>query len=159
MNTEACAYPFLYEDEHLADYEIETDLLCSYLGMCYSLKNDKIFYDLMTIAYELNGSVRGKNTIDDKKLEKWLNIYEDLKKYEVKFFIYPQGTEISSMLHICRSHCKKCIRTLFFVSKEIEVDKNIFELLNILSNLLFLLALKYNREQNIAEIEFISNNY
>ena len=66
---------------------------------------------------------------------------------------------IASYLHVLRSECKNIVRWIVKIQKEKEVDKNIYELFNLLSNLFFVMALYENKNENTEELIFQSLSY
>jgi len=65
-------YPFIYEDSSLCDYEIETDSLCSQIGLAIELLPvESTLRDplrtLQELVYHQNGSLRGKQAITPGK--------------------------------------------------------------------------------------------
>ena len=156
-----CAYSFLDEVSSQCDYEIATDLLASLLGLAMHYikhidKEDLLF--LCETIYHANGSIRGKNAIDEERFKKVEALY---KKYEVlyKEFYLPVGCIGASYLHVLRSECKNIVRWIVKIQKEKEVDKNIYELFNLLSNLFFVMALYENKNENTEELIFQSLSY
>ena len=156
-----CAYSFLDEVSSQYDYEIATDRLASFLGLAMHYikhidKEDLLF--LCETIYHANGSIRGKNAIDEERFKKVEALY---KKYEVlyKEFYLPVGCIGASYLHVLRSECKNIVRWIVKIQKEKEVDKNIYELFNLLSNLFFVMALYENKNENTEELIFQSLSY
>lgn len=68
-----CAYSFLKEGSNQCDYEIMTDRLASLLGLSMHyikhIDQEELLFLCETI-YHANGSIRGKNAIDDKRFQK-----------------------------------------------------------------------------------------
>lgn len=156
-----CAYSFLDEVSNQCDYEIATDRLASFLGLAMHYikhieKEDLLF--LCETIYHANGSIRGKNAIDENRFKKVEAIY---KKYETTYkeFYLPVGCIGASYLHVLRSECKNIVRWIVKIQKEKEVDKNIYELFNLLSNLFFVMTLYENKKENTEEIIFHSLSY
>ena len=156
-----CAYSFLDEVSSQCDYEIATDRLASFLGLAMHYikhidKEDLLF--LCETIYHANGSIRGKNAIDEERFKIVEALY---KKYEVlyKEFYLPVGCIGASYLHVLRSECKNIVRWIVKIQKEKEVDKKIYELFNLLSNLFFVMALYENKNENTEELIFQSLSY
>jgi len=108
------------EKSCLVDYEIMTDSLTTKIGACISesKKEQKfdeitqILREIQSLAYHANGSVRGRLAITEQDL-KWLDtVYDDFVERAgeaIKQFVLPQGYELATRLHICRSDAKKVI--------------------------------------------------
>ena len=87
MRNELCC-PFLYEESKKVEFEILTDKLASQLGFCASLakgnfKNELIF--ITELVYHLNGSIRGKISIDGSHvsfLKARCEFYEEYRSEE-----------------------------------------------------------------------------
>lgn len=156
-----CAYSFLTEESHQCDYEIATDRLASYLGLTMHYlkhvdKKDILF--LVETIYHANGSIRGKNAIDENRFKK---VEDLLEKYRIEYrnFYLPMGCKGASYLHILRSECKNIVRWIEQIKKEKDVDENISQLFHLLSNLFFVMALYENKMENVEEIVFQSLSY
>ncbi len=164
MRNELCC-PFLYEESKKVEFEILTDKLASQLGFCASLakgnfKNELIF--ITELVYHLNGSIRGKISIDGSHvsfLKARCEFYEEYTKCDPKFVI-PQGSSLASSLHIARCLGKEVVRKMYQVKTEgIIVEDVLFDFTNMISNYSLIAALYANKINNISEIEFISKSY
>lgn len=115
-----CAYSFLKEGSNQCDYEIMTDRLASFLGLSMHyikhIDQEELLFLCETI-YHANGSIRGKNAIDDIRFQKVEQIYQ---KYERPFreFYLPVGCIGASYLHVLRSECKNIVRWIVKIEKE-----------------------------------------
>lgn len=164
------SYPFMREKSCLVDYEIMTDSLTTKIGDCISVsKNEHKFEEITQIlrkiqplAYHANGSVRGRLAITEEDLM-WLEtVYDDFVERAGetnKQFVLPQGSELATRLHICRSEAKKSYRALHKVSEEREVPEILFQFLGLLANVFFVLAIEANKLTKTEEIPFISKSY
>ncbi|WP_052663443.1 ATP:cob(I)alamin adenosyltransferase [[Mycoplasma] testudinis] len=168
-SNDACAYPFLYEDQKIVDYEIITDEIASFIGLLRSyVENSKLKRDLewlCTLTWNLNGSVRGKCCINKATvtaLNKKLKNYKSKLTCNFKNFILPVGSTSACVSEIIRNKFKHAVRTLFYVQKNnpgSKVNILIFDCLNILSNLFYLIGL-YIRQLNKEEPKiFKSQSY
>ncbi|WP_107935467.1 hypothetical protein [Ureibacillus chungkukjangi] len=163
-------YPFMREKGSLVDYEIRTDSLTTRVGAILPMLNTDeackdVYEDLQVIqplCYHLNGSVRGKLAISQEDLQ-WLSSRYDYYVEEVgeviKQFLLPQGSEVGSLLHICRSEAKKSYRALHKVSEERDVPEILFDYLGLLANVFFVMAVYSNQKHEVKEIPFISKSY
>jgi cob(I)alamin adenosyltransferase len=164
------SYPFMREKSCLVDYEILTDSLTTKIGDCLSLsKNEQKFNEITQIlkiiqplAYHANGSVRGRLAIFPEDLARVDQVYDDYVERAgeaIKQFVLPQGCELATRLHICRSEAKKSYRALHKVSEEKEVPEILFQFLGLLANVFFVLSIEANKLTNTEEITFISKSY
>ncbi len=156
-----CAYSFLKESSNQCDYEINTDRLASFLGLSMHYIKHIEQADLLFLCetiYHANGSIRGKNAINQNRFEKVEQLY---KKYEVAFkeFYLPTGCIGASYLHVLRSECKNIVRWIVKIQEKQVVDDNIYELFNLLSNLFFVMALYENEKEGYEEKVFQSLSY
>lgn len=159
----ACAYPFMQEKSLKCDYEIESDYLVSVLG---SILADETlpFYDdvhwLCTQVYHANGSIRGKLAITQEELKQIESMYDRYaKEYPCTMFVLPRGSKLACKFHEARCLAKRVVRIAEKINLEQEVAYELLEFLNILANLLFMMALAANVKAGIKEEEFISKSY
>ncbi|MEC6909123.1 cobalamin adenosyltransferase [Photobacterium piscicola] len=161
------AYPFIFEDSPLCDFEILTDELCTYVGLAISqLQDDEVRRSLSWLQpriFHLNGSIRGKCGIfeaDIIKLKADYHYFRDQVIDSNKRFVLPRGMGAVVQLHQCRSLSKKVVRQLVNVDA---VGKKIPETLprfsNLLVNYFFALTRVLNQQAGIEEPEYISINY
>lgn len=161
MKVDYYAYSFLKEGSNQCDYEIMTDRLASFLGLSMHyikhIDQEELLFLCETI-YHANGSIRGKNAIDDIRFQKVEQIYQ---KYERPFkeFYLPVGCIGASYLHVLRSECKNIVRWIVKIEKEKQVDKKIYDLFNLLANLFFYMALYENEQEGFEEKVFVSKSY
>jgi cob(I)alamin adenosyltransferase len=66
-------------------------------------------------------------------------------------FILPGGSPAGAFLHLARTVCRRAERSLVTLSSDTPVEPIIAEYVNRLSDLLFVLARKVNREAEQAE--------
>lgn len=164
------SYPFMREKSCLVDYEIITDSLTTKIGDCLTVcLNEEKFSEIELIlqkihplAYHANGSVRGRLAIFPEDLS-WVDeVYDDYVERAgeaIKQFVLPQGCELATRLHICRSEAKKSYRALHKVSEEKEVPEILFQFLGLLANVFFVLSIEANKFTQTKEIPFISKSY
>jgi len=164
MKREAC-YPFLYEKGKMVEFEILTDKLASQLGFAASLaegnfKNELLF--VCELVYHLNGSIRGKNAINESYvsfLEARYVFYEEDTKDGLRFVV-PAGSTLASSLHVARSMGKEVVRKMYILSiEDVKVEKVLFDFANMVSNYCFMAAIYANKICNVKEKEFISRSY
>ena len=130
------------------------DELTSFIGLVVGKlnnKKDKLFLskiqkNLYLIMASLSGSKKDLNflklevEIIEKKIDKLTLTLPQLNK-----FILPQGTETSSWFHILRTVCRRAERNVVKL-KIVNGKLKIFEYLNRLSDLFFVMARFYNKD-------------
>ncbi len=163
------AYPFLYDksSDLRCDFEILTDEISSMIGLLRSFVGDTYLRDDLSkineIMYHINPSIRTKTTVIEEELQ-WLDEKFNLIQEEVKDrfnkFVLPQGNTQAGYCHVIRSKCKSLVRLLSrYKEQGNNVDDILFDFINLYSGYFFVLALKFNKDSNIEETEFISRNY
>ncbi|MBY3789778.1 cobalamin adenosyltransferase [Photobacterium carnosum] len=166
-NIDELAYPFIFEDSSLCDFEILTDELCTYVGLTISqLADDEIRQSLSWLQpriFNLNGSIRGKCGIfeaDIIKLKADYHYFRAQVTDKNKRFVLPRGVGAVVQLHQCRSLSKKVVRQLVKVDAEgKKVPETLPRFSNLLVNYFFALTRVLNQHSGIEEPEYISINY
>ena len=158
-----------------ADVQVEAygsvDELTSHIGLVISLLTDEkdivlltnIQRELYHIMSLLAGGTNVSTELSDvqKKLSERIRVYESLiDEIEkalppLKHFILPQGGEIASALHIVRAVCRRAERAVVRLFSEpnngtVVTDQSagiILQYLNRLSDLLFMLARNYTKQE------------
>lgn len=163
------SYPFMEEKGMFTDYEILTDGLSSYLGLLWSIAEEKnysndLIKDMQWLTEQvlhMNGSLRGKLAIDDSKVDKLKNMYHNYKeKINMKGFTLPTGSYLSSQMNIARYKAKEVVRLLNKIEQaDNEVPKILFRFSNILANLLYAMSLYVNKIDGVKTFEFKSESY
>jgi cob(I)alamin adenosyltransferase len=97
--------------------------------------------DLATPENEKNKKLNIKRTPSSfyTELEKYIDEFE-AHLNELKNFILPGGSEGASLLHICRTTCRRAEREVVALKKSVTIGDNIIIFLNRLSDLLFVLS-------------------
>lgn len=108
--------------------------------------------------YHANGSIHGNDVIDVKRIQKAERIYQKYERPFKKFYLLI-GSIGASYLHVLRSECKIIIRWIVMIEKEKQVEKNIYNLFNLLTNLFFYMALYENEREEFEEKIFESKSY
>lgn len=134
------------------------DELTSFIGLVIGkLKNkkDKLFLskvqeNLYLIMANLSGGKKNLDNLNEevKIIEKKIDEME-LTLPKINKFILPQGTELSSWFHIIRTICRRAERNvvkLFDNNGAMKQYNNITRYLNRLSDLFFVMARFYNKE-------------
>lgn len=162
------SYPFIYENSSLCDFEILTDELCTLTGLAgsqcvkYPDIQQKLF-DLQPTLFDLNGSVRGRCTIDEPRLEWAKDMLQEIRQstaQELTQFVLPRGTGPVVPLHACRSLSKKATRALVRVAEEGRaVPDTLPRFCNVLTNLFFAFCVSINEREGVEQPVYISQNY
>ena len=92
----------------------------------------------------------------DEKFYKFAE--ESIDKYEteldeLKSFILPGGSECASILHVCRSICRRAEREIVELSNLEKVNKEVIVYVNRLSDLFFVLSRYENKIAGIPDIK------
>lgn len=66
-------------------------------------------------------------------------------------FILPGGSHTAAMAHVCRTVCRRAERRIFFLNETTELDPEVLQYMNRLSDYLFVLARKLNFIEGIRE--------
>ena len=82
-----------------------------------------------------------------KEIEKMIDHY-DSQLDELKNFILPGGSKGASLLHICRTVCRRAEREVVALNNSVTVGDNITIFLNRLSDLFFVLSRFENKVSN-----------
>jgi cob(I)alamin adenosyltransferase len=136
------------------------DELNSWLGLVSSLVEDKRLKkilaarqrDLFEAGREL-GRVRGSKKFSLKRvrqLEKEIDFWQK-ELPRLKSFIYPGGHQEAALLHLCRTACRRAEQDLISLKQEEAINEKILIYFNRLSDWLFVLARKVNREKGMKE--------
>ena len=59
-------------------------------------------------------------------------------------FILPGGSHVAAYAHVCRTVCRRAERRIFFLAESTELDPEVLQYMNRLSDYLFVLARKLN---------------
>ena len=128
----------------LAKSEIQVDKVITQL--------EKIQFDLFTLGSEsatptdkltlANGKSRLSLMISDAEiteLENWMDQFEE-ELEPLQYFILPGGGKSATLLHVCRTVCRRTERSLVILNESEEVRPELIKYLNRLSDYLFVLA-------------------
>ncbi len=126
----------------------------------------KILRKIQSQLFTLGADLAAPDTEKTKKLNVfrvddsfYKFIEESIDKYEneldeLKSFILPGGSKSSSVLHVCRSVCRRAEREIVELSNSEKVNKEIVVYVNRLSDLFFVLSRYENKIAGIPDIEW-----
>ncbi len=105
--------------------------------------------DLATPETENNTKLNIQRTPElfYKEIEKMIDHY-DAQLEELKNFILPGGSKCASLLHICRTICRRAEREVVALKNLVKIGNNIIIFLNRLSDLFFVLSRFENKVSN-----------
>ena len=66
-------------------------------------------------------------------------------------FIIPGGSHEAALAHVCRTVCRRAERRIFFLGETTNLDGNVLQYINRLSDYLFMLARKLNFNDGVRE--------
>jgi cob(I)alamin adenosyltransferase len=90
---------------------------------------------------------------DVENLERAIDEH-DSRLPELKRFILPGGSELAARLHQARTVCRRAERSLVSLAREEEIGAFDLIYLNRLSDLLFVLSRRANRDAGVADVEW-----
>jgi len=105
--------------------------------------------DLATPESEKNEKLKITRTPESfyKEIEKMID-HCDSQLDELKNFILPGGSKGASLLHICRTICRRAEREVVALNNSVAIGDNIIIFLNRLSDLFFVLSRFENKVSN-----------
>ena len=144
----------------------DIDELNSFVGLARAFMKNKdvdeilkqIQNKLFTAGAEI-GYGKGVKIIsaDVKFLEDTIDQYAE-KTGDINYFIYPAGSQLASLLHVCRAVCRRAERSVVSLSKAAsqssekeKINPELLRYLNRLSSLFFVLARFANKEAGIKD--------
>jgi cob(I)alamin adenosyltransferase len=127
---------------------------------------DDMIADLLMIQHELfdcggdlailqKGAAPYKVTAEmSEYLEKLIDKY-DQETPDITRFILPGGSQASSMLHVCRTVCRRAERRVVTLTDRQETNEHVRTYLNRLSDLFFTLARAANARLHQGDVEYV----
>jgi len=105
--------------------------------------------DLATPDIEKNKKLNIQRTPESyyEEIEEMIDHY-DSQLDELRNFILPGGSKSASLLHICRTVCRRAEREIVALKKSVTIGDNIVIFLNRLSDLFFVLSRFENKVSN-----------
>lgn len=157
------------DDVRVEAYGTVDELNC-YLGQAMSFMNPDIYSDLLTdmlqVQHELfdcgSDLALLKQELRPYKvtaemvdaLEGWIDKY-DAETPDIKRFILPGGSTVSSTLHICRTVCRRAERRVVTLARTQPINPEVRRYLNRLSDLFFTIARTANHREGGADVEYV----
>ena len=146
------------------------DELSSFIGLAITevksgeVKNllEKIQNELFAVGSDLAtpNNANEKDKIVRVPQEFYADAEKAIDKFEselqpLKNFILPGGTKSASLLHICRTICRRAERNVVALNDSVKIGDNIIIFLNRLSDLFFVLARYENHLAGIQDVKWI----
>ncbi|WP_091213060.1 cob(I)yrinic acid a,c-diamide adenosyltransferase [Paenibacillus sp. BC26] len=88
------------------------------------------------------------------RLESWIDSHTAASP-EIKRFILPGGSEVSALLHVCRTVCRRAERRIVTLAAEVPVHPPVNTYMNRLSDYFFAAARFANVKLGIPDTEYI----
>lgn len=88
-----------------------------------------------------------------ERLEQWIDAYHG-QAPEIIRFILPGGHHVSSLLHVCRTVCRRAERRVVTLAKNEEINMEVLRYLNRLSDLFFVMARAVNARTGVGDVEY-----
>ncbi len=139
----------------------EIDELNAAIGVAITQINQKetkeslenIQSDLFTIGAQLASKKESNKKINPKRISEMEKEIDrmDMELEPLKNFILPGGHKSAALIHLARTICRRCERSVAKLSNGEEIDPNIMTYLNRLSDLLFTIARYLNLKNGEKE--------
>ena len=85
-----------------------------------------------------------------KKLEDLIDFFQENLPKITNFIIYGEN-ELSAICHVCRAVCRRAEREIITVNQQYNIDTNVTTYINRLSDLLFVLARIYTKNEEKSD--------
>ncbi|PZE20372.1 cob(I)yrinic acid a,c-diamide adenosyltransferase [Paenibacillus xerothermodurans] len=108
--------------------------------------------DLALLKQELRPYKVTSDMVD--RLETWIDKY-DGETPDIKRFILPGGTHASSVLHVCRTVCRRAERRVVTLGREQPINEQVRRYLNRLSDFFFTAARAVNSRSSVPDVEYV----
>jgi cob(I)alamin adenosyltransferase len=89
-----------------------------------------------------------------KEVERWIDEIDGGNK-PMKSFIMPGGTELAARLHLARTVCRRAERSMIALSHTEPVGDGAVVYVNRVSDLLFAMARRVNREAGVEDVPWV----
>lgn len=161
------AYPFLCDadDDLRCDFELLTDELASGAGLLRSqIAEPSLADELLWVSeliYHMNPTLRTTFAVMQEEIDRLAAAVDRLQaESNVHGFVLPCGCQCACTAHLLRVKAKCLVRLLYrYRQRGGSVPDGLFDLSNLLSGYFFLLALKCNAMEGVAEQTYHSRNY
>ncbi|MFD2613694.1 cob(I)yrinic acid a,c-diamide adenosyltransferase [Paenibacillus gansuensis] len=88
------------------------------------------------------------------RLEEWIDRY-DAENPDITRFILPGGTMTASLLHVCRTVCRRAERRVVTLAEQQPIHEEARAYLNRLSDFFFVAARTANAREGVQDVEYI----
>jgi len=143
------------------------DELNSHIGLLISLLHNAHDLEVLTHIQKLLFVV-GSNLATDQSntelkevsvvhadevalLEKEIDVIDEALP-QLRAFVLPGGCQASAQCHVCRTVCRRAERRILALGEQAEVQPELLQFINRLSDYLFVLARKINIDEKKSEI-------
>jgi cob(I)alamin adenosyltransferase len=106
------------------------------------------------LAFAKEPSVYKMNAEPILRLEKMIDDYIG-QAPEVTRFILPGGSEAASLLHVCRTVCRRAERRVVTLAAEHEINGEALKYINRLSDFFFAAARAANARLAVSDVEYV----
>ncbi|WP_168122730.1 cob(I)yrinic acid a,c-diamide adenosyltransferase [Paenibacillus sp. HB172176] len=106
------------------------------------------------LAYSQEGAPLKINAEPALRLERSMDEYTN-EAPEITKFILPGGSSVSSMLHVCRTVCRRAERAIVTMMDEHDKNPEVLVYVNRLSDFFFAAARLANARLNVPDTEYI----
>ncbi|MCR4764949.1 MAG: cob(I)yrinic acid a,c-diamide adenosyltransferase [Bacteroidaceae bacterium] len=143
------------------------DELNSHIGLLISLLHNAHDVELLTHLQKLlfvvgsnlatdqsNTELKAASVVhleDIQMLEKEIDTI-DAALPQLRAFVLPGGCQASAQCHVCRTVCRRAERRILSLGEQAEIQPELLQFVNRLSDYLFVLARKINIDENKSEI-------
>ncbi|GGD49079.1 cob(I)yrinic acid a,c-diamide adenosyltransferase [Paenibacillus nasutitermitis] len=88
------------------------------------------------------------------RLEEWIDAHVDASP-DLTRFILPGGSEVSALLHVCRTVCRRAERRTVTLAAELPINNEVQKYINRLSDYFFAAARYANARLGAADTEYV----
>lgn len=106
------------------------------------------------LAYAVEGHPYKVDQQCITRLEQWIDEHTEAAPALTKF-ILPGGSELSSILHICRTICRRAERAIVSAANESSINQDVLSYVNRLSDYFFAAARTANMVLGVQDTEYI----
>jgi cob(I)alamin adenosyltransferase len=89
-----------------------------------------------------------------ERLEQWIDRY-DAETPDLERFVLPGGGQLASVLHVCRTVCRRAERRVVTLAREQEINEEVRRYINRLSDFFFTVARVANFRQGYPDVEYL----